>query len=344
MEGPFDDERIIRRLKGEIERLPGPVKRITVQGPDGILRWLSQLALDIQERIGVEVVVLADPCYGACDLGDLESIELDSDLLLHIGHAPISSESELPVVYEELRYSEFDPSFMEGALPLLGQEIGIISTIQFLDIVPRAMSLLEEAGRTAHLWSDVAGDGTEFDRSAPMSRIWYPGQVLGCNIMAATALADEVDSYLFIGTGRFHPLGVALSTDLPVVTLDPLTGNVGKVDSEPFIRCRYAVIASASECKRFGVLVGLKRGQRRLDGASEITNRLRAEGYEAVALAVRDLSPPRLKAFGFDAYISTLCPRVAIDDSMRYEVPVITAAEVDLLIDIEAPYVFDQLH
>ena len=55
-------------------------------------------------------------------------------------------------------------------------------------------------------------------------RIKHPGQVLGCCYSTAREL--YLDEYLFIGTGQFHPLGIALATGKRVVTADPITCEV----------------------------------------------------------------------------------------------------------------------
>ena len=41
-------------------------------------------------------------------------------------------------------------------------------------------------------------------------------------------------------------------------------------------------------------------------------------------LALREVAPDRLEALGLDAYVSTACPRIAIDDQEAYCRPVLT--------------------
>ena len=57
-----------------------------------------------------------------------------------------------------------------------------------------------------------------------------PGQVLGCSYAAATRLPEDVDGYIFIGGGRFHPLGLALKTGKPIVVANPYNGSVLELD------------------------------------------------------------------------------------------------------------------
>src|SRR4030043_1391157 len=55
------------------------------------------------------------------------------------------------------------------------------------------------------------------------------GSVLGCDVSAAEKIKDKVDFFVYIGTGEFHPLGVALKTGKEVIIANPLTNTVSKI-------------------------------------------------------------------------------------------------------------------
>ena len=38
------------------------------------------------------------------------------------------------------------------------------------------------------------------------------GQVLGCRVEEAEKIQDQIDAFLYIGTGKFHPIAVYLIT------------------------------------------------------------------------------------------------------------------------------------
>jgi 2-(3-amino-3-carboxypropyl)histidine synthase len=52
---------------------------------------------------------------------------------------------------------------------------------------------------------------------------------------------------------------------------------------------------------------------------------------DAVLITIREITPERLISFKVDAYVSTVCPRVAIDDALRFTVPVLTPVEFDII-------------
>ena len=45
----------------------------------------------------------------------------------------------------------------------------------------------------------------------------YKAQILGCDTTAAEKIKDKVDAYLYIGTGKFHP--IALGSLIPGIAL-----------------------------------------------------------------------------------------------------------------------------
>jgi 2-(3-amino-3-carboxypropyl)histidine synthase len=64
-------------------------KRIVLQLPEGLKTSFVDFINYIENKADVEVMVSADPCFGACDLIDKKLENLGVDLLVQIGHAPI---------------------------------------------------------------------------------------------------------------------------------------------------------------------------------------------------------------------------------------------------------------
>src|SRR3989339_1905608 len=56
------------------------------------------------------------------------------------------------------------------------------------------------------------------------------GQILGCNTDVINK--HKVDAYLYIGTGKFHPLILAFRTKKKVYTFDPHTENFSHITKE----------------------------------------------------------------------------------------------------------------
>src|SRR5439155_142643 len=84
--------------------------------------------------------------------------------------------------------------------------------LQFPGWLPAIQAHLEKKGHVIRI-------------GEPDRRVAYAGQLLGCDYHTATVVEGDVDGYLYIGTGDFHPLGVAILIDKPVIIADPERGT-----------------------------------------------------------------------------------------------------------------------
>ncbi|WP_128567269.1 diphthamide biosynthesis enzyme Dph2 [Methanocella paludicola] len=282
-------------------------KTIGFQFPEGLKRQAPALAKEVEAKTGALVIISGDPCYGACDIDDalLDMV----DVLFHFGHSRISDDDR--IVFMEYYHDVDVDRAVASALPLLGQKVGVVTTVQHIHKLDDIAKILTDAGR-----EPVISKGD--------SRITYPGQVLGCNFSAVPA---GVDSFLFVGSGNFHPMGMRLAHKVPVVAADPFTGEARLVDVEKIMKQRYAVMAKAMDAKKWGIIVGMKSGQQRL----ALAKRLKDIAGDAVLISIKEISPDRLLNFKVDAYVSTACPRIAIDDAGRFPAPVLTPVEFEMV-------------
>jgi 2-(3-amino-3-carboxypropyl)histidine synthase len=138
---------------------------------------------------------------------------------------------------------------------------------------------------------------------------------------------EGVDSILFVGTGNFHPMGMRLAHKVPVIAADPFTGEARVVDVDKIMKQRYAIMAKAMDAKKWGIIVGMKPGQRRLG----LARRLKELAGDAVLISIKEITPDRLLSFKVDAFVSTACPRIAIDEAGRFPVPMLTPIEFEIL-------------
>ncbi|MGA3191596.1 MAG: diphthamide biosynthesis enzyme Dph2 [Candidatus Bathyarchaeia archaeon] len=303
------------RVKQEILKLGA--KRVLIQLPEGLKPEAPHIAKTI-EKLGVLPIVSADPCYGACDLAIAEAESLGVDLIIHYGHSKRVTYERVPTLYVEARATINVNSAVEKALPLLEKwhKIGLATTVQHVQTLDEVRETLVRAGKTV-----MIGDTT---------RLSYPGQVIGCDYSNAISIAKDVEAFLFVGGGRFHALGMALSTSKPTVVADPFDGTSFSVDkeAEKIFKQRWAGIEEAMEAKTFGVLLGIKPGQKRLEEALNVKKKLEENGKMAYLLAAREITPEALMEFPtIDAFVNTACPRISLDDSANFRKPILTRNE-----------------
>jgi len=307
----FEEERI----KQEITKLGA--KRVLLQLPEGLKPEALRLA-KIVERNSALPIISADPCYGACDVAINEAESLGVDLIVHFGHSKLLMHERVPTIYIEARATVPVDKAVEQALPLLSKyvKIGLATSVQHVQALNQAREILVMAGKTV-----ILGD------SGQMS---YPGQVSGCNYSNVKSIADEVDAFLFVGGGLFHALGVALSTSKPTVIADPYDDRAFSIDDEAqkIVKQRWASIEEARNANTFGVIIGLKPGQKRIDKALKIKDLAQKHGDAAYLFAAEEIAPETLLEFpSVDAYVNTACPRISLDASGKFSKPVLTIDE-----------------
>jgi len=315
----------------EIKRIKARV--VALQVPEGLKRRAYQYAEDIEKNAGAEVVVVAEPCFGACDVPS-SLFEL-VDAVVHVGHSPIPSiRFTKPVIFVPARSKIPLMDQLKKSVDMLKEPVGVLATTPHLSQLDEVTEGLESLGLKVKLGE---GDG----------RISHVGEVLGCNYTCAASIAGNVGSYLLIGSGTFHALGVHLATGKKVVVLDPNLEDPMEIDQikDKMLRQRHAVIEKAQRARTFGIIIGEKVGQRRLRRARELRKLLRWKKRDAMLIMMDKFDPDKLKSLGFDAYVSTACPRIAVDDSAVYDRPLLTPQELEIVLGVREweNYAFDQM-
>jgi len=297
------------------------LQKVALQFPEGLKRRAAEYATALKTA-GFDVIVSGDPCYGACDLA-VDTLAL-ADVLIHFGHAPVD---DLQNVIFEPYHVGFDVTVLKHALPLLkGKTICLVTTVQHVHLVPEMAAFLQLQGIDTRI-------------GAGSTRTPFRGQVLGCSFAAAKVPgADEI---LFVGTGLFHAIGIAIATRKRVIALDPLTGIAQDVNGDTLLRRRFAVIEKARNAKTIGIILSTKSGQQRM----ALAQHLSSLSPNATIVTLREVSPDELLNLGFACYVNTACPRLAYDDQVRFPVPVLSPQEFEIVCGVRTwdDYAIDEI-
>ena len=292
-------------------------RRVVLQVPAGLVRNAHDLAAQLREATGARVTVATRACFGACDFPSVDEAP-KADAAVVLGHSPIPNvRLARPTYFVEMRESGGDPRALATTVDRAGlpSRLGLVVSVQHLDLVGPLTEALQRTGRSVHV-----GTG---DR-----RLAYPAQALGCNYTGAEAVAADVEAFLFVGTGRFHPLGLAFAVDRPVWSLDPLQNVLEPpIDRAALVRRRQLAVAVARDAQRWGILVSSFAGQNRMPTALALQERAQARGRSAEIFVFDRLDPRDLEGRAVDAYVNTACPRIALDDSDLYPKPMLTPPE-----------------
>jgi 2-(3-amino-3-carboxypropyl)histidine synthase len=310
--------------------------RIVLQVPAGLIRNATELVDRLRTATGTPVVLAARACFGACDFPSRDEAPR-ADVAVVLGHAPIPNVAlPRPTYFVEMREPAGDVERLAEMVERerLPRRLGLVASVQHLDLVPTLSDALAKRGFEVRV-----GRG---DR-----RLAYAAQALGCNYTGAEAVQADVEGFLFLGTGRFHPVGLAFAVDRPVWSLDPLQNTLEPpIDRAGLIRRRLLTVATVRDARRWGILVSTFGGQNRSPTALALQERARARGREAEILMFDRLDPRDLEGRALDAYVNTACPRIALDDSANYPKPVLTPPEFLMALGElpMEPYRFDTYH
>ena len=305
----------------ELDRITEAVEErdaetVGLQFPEGLKRRARPVTDDLRELLDDDVTVMTSgqPCYGACDLDTF--LMRRTDVFVHFGHSPMK-ESE-KIIYVPLFSNVEVTPIMESALedlsdPADDPAVGLVTTAQHMNKFDEMREYLEDEGYTVHV---RRGD----------ERLTHEGQVLGCNYASAEVDADQI---LYVGGGKFHPLGLAMEhPEKHVVIADPVNNAVSVADEEMFMKQRYATVHKAMDADSWGVIFCTKIGQGRWEQAQEIVE----QNDDAYLITMDEVTPDRLRNFGLDAYVNTGCPRITTDDGPQFHKPMLTPGEYKIAI------------
>jgi len=297
-------------------------KVVLVNAPGGLLKQTKQLMERVREKYGVTSILSGDSCFGVCDTADDDVEKVQADLALHIGHnAAVTEVGDYTYLIDALDDVAFD-EVVETAVKTLSpyKRIGLATFSQHLHQLKPVKMMLEARG-----FRVVIGK---------RNNLMLEGQVFGCDFSTSFPIRDDVDAFALLGESEFHAVGLTLATGKPTFMLDPYMNEVTDMQAAAEERRKRAVLAvyKALDAKVFGVITGLKEGQKMLGRSRWISKRLEMNGREVIQLAMRDVTAERLAPHReINAFVQTACPRISID-GFTFDRPVLSIPQADALV------------
>ena len=210
----------------------------------------------------------------------------------------------MKTLFIESKYKEkiILPRAVVEKLSRRANKIALFTTIQFLNNIPNLKNQLEKENIAVELIKPA--------------HCKYAGQLLGCSIKC---FKEDVDAFLFIGDGMFHPLALKLSNDKPVFAYNPFTKKFAEITENETKRIKQqqkAALVKFYSSKEIGVLISTKPGQFEIKKALALKKKFPEKNYYYFIFDTLDFS--QLENFPFvECFVNTACRRVSYDDSEK---------------------------
>jgi 2-(3-amino-3-carboxypropyl)histidine synthase len=312
----IDEARVFELIE---EKKPSVV---VVSAPGGLLLQTKNLMAKIKERYGVTSILSGDTCFGICDTIDKDVASLQADMALHIGHnAMVKTVGDFTYLIDALDDVDFKGVVAKAAHALKRyRSLGLVTFSQHMHQLNPVKEQLENDGFEVYVGKD--------------NNLLMGSQMFGCDFSTVYPLRDKVDAYCFLGESEFHAVGLALATGKPTYMLDPYLDEVVDMVEAADERRKRAILAvyKALDARTFGVITGLKEGQKMLGRTKWISKKLEMHGRKVVQLALRDITAERLAPHReIEAFVQTACPRISIDGFV-FDRPVLSIPQADALV------------
>ena len=137
------------------------------------------------------------------------------------------------------------------------------------------------------------------------------GQILGCNTVSTRNA--NVEAYLYIGSGKFHPLNLAFTSKKTVYILDPMTHEFTRITEQEvdrFEKRKKGMLLKYYAADKIGIIVSTKSGQNLLNRALRFKKNCGKKAYIFMCNNVKGLEDFQ----DIQCWVNTACVRILEDD------------------------------
>lgn len=204
-------------------------------------------------------------------------------------------------------------SLGEEQLKQLPKELGLFTTIQFIDSIGTILNQLKDEGITVHL---LKGKHTQ-----------RAGQILGCEYLDYPAPA-----FLYIGDGQFHPQAIAIKNNKPIYCYNPYSKQMvlfDRKDIDAVMKRHKIGIMKFLEADAVGVLISTKPGQQFMKRCLLFKEKCEAKGKKVYLFLSNTVDFGQMNNFPFvQCWVNSACPRIGIDDKNKVDKPMVNLEDV----------------
>jgi 2-(3-amino-3-carboxypropyl)histidine synthase len=209
--------------------------------------------------------------------------------------------------------------------------VGIIPDNKQLKRLPKRLALATTV-QHAHKIRDLKRHLERNDKKVVLLKgkhSRYAGQVLGCDFSVDKKIMKNTDAILYVGTGSFHPIELAMKSGKEVFVFNPVNKTLNKInikDINKIKKRKKGALIKFLSSKEIGILISTKPGQYHMKRARELEKKYKNKNFHYLFFDTLDFND--LENFPFiQCFVNAACPRM-IDDCGRTSKPMINIEDV----------------
>ncbi|NQV09141.1 diphthamide synthesis protein [Candidatus Woesearchaeota archaeon] len=218
----------------------------------------------------------------------------------------------MKTLFIEARYKKIVmlPKKVVDKLP---KKICFFTTVQFMDSVDPIIKQLEKAGKKVI--------------TAKSRHSFHDAQILGCGI---EPIKQDVDAFLYLGDGNFHPRALLIDNDKPFYCFEPFGGKFFRLDNkeiEKIKKKKKGALLKFLSSDNIGVITTTKPGQNMMRASFAIEDDFPDKRFYYIMFNTIDFS--QLENFPFiECFVNTACPRMGYEDIDKVTKPMINIDDI----------------
>ncbi|MBU0470340.1 MAG: 2-(3-amino-3-carboxypropyl)histidine synthase subunit [Nanoarchaeota archaeon] len=203
---------------------------------------------------------------------------------------------------------ELSPETLDYLIKKGYKKVGLYASVQFVNRLEEIKKQLER--------NKIKALTSRPDRAHVES------QLLGCNVHGLN-LEGDVDCYLYVGDGKFHPLALVYSQkkgQKEVVCDDPLSRKMSLLSREKVkttLKKYKSFLMKFLTAKIVGIIITLKPGQEHYAFSQKLKEKYPDKRF--YYFIDNNISFEQLENFPFvDVWVNTACPRIALEEQDKF--------------------------
>ncbi len=201
--------------------------------------------------------------------------------------------------------------------------LGVFCAVQFREHLESSMELINSKGYRT--------------QTSKAFRTSIQGQILGCDSYKDSLQLnlDEVDGFVYIGDGYFHPNAILLAQEFedqikPVIIVNvvqQIVEVIGEEHIKSYLKKRKITLAKFYMSENIGVFVTTKWGQEYKDSALKLKKMYPDKNF--YYFIGDNFLDQEIENFPWvECFVNTACPRIGQDDILRHKKAVVNIKDI----------------